>query len=251
MHINEFLREINRGLVSVQYVGSERLYGRYSIVYYPAGEEEAAKLVQSAAERFFPRVAAEFGLKLTRRVPVVIYREQSELNRFFGWPADEGTMGVYWAGTLRVLSPASWVLETGPDFQDTFFRTGPMVHEAAHLMVDYQTRSNYPRWFTEGLAQEIEQRLTGFVFEPPDSFTGWYPFSALERFDSLPDQQLAYYQSLLMVRYLYQQGGETMMSEILSDLAGGFSFTQVVNRNLGFNRCEFEANWRQWVDKAG
>jgi hypothetical protein len=248
MHIVWFLREINRGLVSVQHVGSERLYGRYSIVYYPGGEEEAAKIVQAAAERFLPRVATEFGIELTRRVPVIVYREQRELNRFFGWPADEGTMGVYWAGTIRVLSPKAWILETDADIEEIFFRTGPIVHEAAHLMVDYQTRSNYPRWLTEGLAQEIEQRLTGFTFEPPESILGWYSFTALENFDSLPDQQTAYYQSLLMVRYLNQQGGGGLMSAMLSDLAEGFSFNQALKRHLGFGMDEFEANWLQWVD---
>lgn len=252
MHISELLREINKGLVSAQYIGFERLYGKYSVVYYPRGEEDAARLVQAAAEKFFPQVAAEFRLDLKRREPVVVYRQQRELNRFFGWPADEGTMGVYWAGTIRVLSPNAWIPETdAAAVRETFFNSGPMVHEAVHLAVDYRTRGNYPRWLTEGLAQEFERRLTGFAFDPPEGPFSWYPFEALDGFDYLPDQHLAYYQSLLMVQYLYRLGGSAKIAALIEDMGRGLSFTQAMSNNFGYNITEFEAKWREWVDKDG
>ncbi|MEW6172766.1 MAG: hypothetical protein AB1510_06810 [Bacillota bacterium] len=250
IHINEFAREINRGLVPVQYIGLERLCGDYSVIYYPKGDERAARLVFAAAEQFFPKVAAEFGLSLRRRVPVVIYKDQSELNRFFGWPADEGTMGVYWAGTVRVLSPSSWIAEANADsLREVFFYTGPMVHEAAHLMVDYRAGGNYPRWLTEGLAQETERRLTGFTFDPPESNSNWYSLKDLERFDYLPDQRLAYYQSLLMVQYLFLHGGDANVFGLLNDLGQGSSFEQALARNTGCDLSEFETKWREWAGR--
>ncbi|HIE12973.1 MAG TPA: hypothetical protein EYP63_06070 [Desulfotomaculum sp.] len=194
------MREVNRSLVPVQCMGLERIGGDHCVVFYPQGEEEAAKLVLRTAERFFPVVADEFGVKLKRRVPVVLYREQSELNRVFGWPADEGTMGVYWGG-------------------------------------------NYPRWLTEGLAQEMERRLTGFRLEPPAGFPNCYPFSVLDDFDSLPDERLAYYQSYLMVGYLLEHGGDAKLKELLAELGRGCSFASALERTMGYGVSEFESRF--------
>ncbi|MEW6446949.1 MAG: hypothetical protein AB1426_02520 [Bacillota bacterium] len=222
----------------------ERIGGHYSVVFYPQGEEEAAKLVLRTAERFFPVVANGFGLTLRRRVPIVLYRDQKELNRIFGWPADEGTMGVYWGGVVRVLSPKSWLdVSDGAALEEAFSKNGPIVHEAVHLMVDYQTRGNYPRWLTEGLAQEMERRLTGFGFGPPEKLSNYYPFSALNDFDSLPDQHLAYHQSYLMVRYLFEHCGDGKVNRLLTELGHGRSFPSALQRTMGFGVPEFEAKF--------
>ncbi|MEW6572277.1 MAG: hypothetical protein AB1374_01375 [Bacillota bacterium] len=246
MYINEFAREINISLVPVQCLRLERISSHHSVVFYPKGEEEAARLVLRTAERFFPIVANEFGLKLKRKVPIVLYQEQRELNRIFGWPADEGTMGVYWGGVVRILSPHSWlnVLDKGT-LEENFSKNGPIVHEATHLVIDYETRGNYPRWLTEGLAQEMERRLTGFKFDPPKEHAGFYPFSALSDFDSLPDQRLAYYQSYLMVRYLLEQGGDRKVNRLLAELGRGCSFSSALQRTMGYNISEFERKFFQ------
>lgn len=243
-YINGFVREINRSLVPVQCIGLERIGGDHSVVFYPKGEEEAAKLVLRTAERFFPIVAKQFGLELKRRVPVVLYREQRELNRVFGWPADEGTMGVYWGGVIRILSPNSWLDASDRGaLEETFSKNGPIVHEAAHLMIDYETRGNYPRWLTEGLAQEMERRLTGFKFDPPAGFLNYYPFSALNDFDSLPDQHLAYHQSYLMVRYLLQHGDDAKVKKLLAELGRGRSFASALEQTMGYGVSEFESRF--------
>ncbi|MEW6771321.1 MAG: hypothetical protein AB1330_08020 [Bacillota bacterium] len=242
--VSEVLREINVRLVPVRCLGLQKVSGDYSVVYFPRGQEEEARLVLKGAERFLPEVAAVFGLDLKRRVPVVICREQEELNRLFGWPADEGTMGVYWAGTVWVLSPSSWVeAPDGAAREEKFFRSGPLVHEAAHLMVDYQTRGNYPRWLTEGLAQEVERRLVGFSFDPPREIAAWYPFFMLEQFDALPDQRVAYYQSFLMVQYLLRHGGEAGVAELLAALGQGQSFDRALEEVMGYDVSEFEARF--------
>ena len=46
-----------------------------------------------------------------------------------------------------------------------YFKEGPMVHEYTHLVVDELTGGNYSRWFTEGVAQYVEQQVTGYTLD--------------------------------------------------------------------------------------
>lgn len=73
-------------------------------------------------------------------------------------------MGVYWAGVIRILSPQDWLGDLSGTARNTVFREeGPVAHEYIHLLVDYKTSGNYPRWLTEGLAQFGEKCYAGVV----------------------------------------------------------------------------------------
>jgi len=54
-------------------------------------------------------------------------------------------MGVYWSGVIRILSPDEWLDEVPSRGREVLFsQQGPIAHEYIHLLVDYQTRGNYP-----------------------------------------------------------------------------------------------------------
>jgi hypothetical protein len=216
-----------------------------------------ARLVLDAAEKAYNQLAAKYDFQ-GRRIPVIIYPSRQELNRYFGWPAGESAMGAYWAGVIRVLAPEAWISgETGEAGEEgeklVFERSGPMLHEFTHLVVDSLTNGNVPRWLTEGLAQDEELRVNGFTLPAPANLGArHYSFSALDRgFDALPDQTLAYGQSLSAVKYIAAVYGEGKIREILAALGAGRDIDGALTAALGVNLEEFENGWKNWAGQNG
>jgi hypothetical protein len=179
-------------------------------------------MVLATAEEQFPAVKRFLGMQWTRPVLVIVHRDRASLREGFGWGPEETAMGVYWAGVIRILSPADWLgAEDAERMARLFRREGPVAHELAHLLIDYRTGGNYPRWLTEGLAQLAEREVVGFGRDAmaPSAAEPWYPLTELDReFDRLPDQELAYRQSLALVEYLEEAFGRPRIWQLLDAL---------------------------------
>ena len=188
-----------------------------------------------------------------RKILLVMYPSRESLRDSFGWSAVENALGAYWAGSIRLLSPSSWLAGFPADrISDAFKKDGPMVHELAHLLLDYVAKGNYPRWFTEGVAQYEEHEVTGFLWIEGDGrlvLNERYTLDQLEDFDSLDDQALAYRQSLLMVAFLKDRAGAGGLKSLASDLGRQRSFWEAVRKDTGLSRQDFEAPFAAWLPK--
>lgn len=153
-----------------------------------------------------------------------------------------------------MLSPRAMTDSADPDEQARVFReTGPMVHELTHLILDYRTRGNYPRWFSEGLAQFEEYRLMGYLWIEPESSLDQplYTLKQLQTdFESLPNQALAYRQSFLMVDFMVRAYGQAGLSKTIEELAKGSSFRRAMNNSTGTQLAQFEESWLEWVKRG-
>ncbi|MEG6522746.1 peptidase MA family metallohydrolase [Desulfotomaculum sp. 1211_IL3151] len=227
------------------------LNGDYFKVRYTPGNEQDATLVLTAAERFYSPIAEKYGYTGKGRIPIIVYNSRADLNRNFGWEANESAMGVYWAGVIRVLSPQVWIDEADPEmYREEFIQSGPMAHEFTHLVVDYITAGNYTRWFTEGMAQYEEYKLTGFEFDSLQATLDQplYPLAEMNlHFDDLPNQPLAYRQSYLAVRYIAEVHGEDVLKEVLKNLASGNKMEIALEKSLGVKMKNFEENYQNWA----
>ncbi len=245
----ELYREIARIHMEFQSRDLPSLEGKNIRVKYQEKDTKYAPMVLTASEKFYRPVAEKYGFNRREKVTVVVYPSKEELNASFGWPASESAMGVYWAGVIRVLSPGSWVEGESPEeVRNNFTNVGPMAHELTHLAVDYATRGNCPRWFTEGLAQLEEYRLTGFRFSyQSGSGEDFYSLKQMDRgFDDLPDQALAYREALSAVEYINTVYGEEKLLEIVSMLGSGWGMGDSLKGSLGMDLLSFEQNWRTW-----
>lgn len=229
----------------------EKMTSEHFYIKFKPEDRAEAVLVLRTAELFYRPVTEDFGYTPRAKVPLILYSSKEELNDSFGWEAKESAMGVYWAGAIRVLAPSQWLAEADPGrYEEAFITSGPMAHELTHLMVDYLTGGNYPRWFTEGLAQYQEYKLTGFEFNDPAGSLRQPLYSMrelTEDFDSLPNQPLAYSQSLAAVRYIVQHHGEDALHDMLKELGRGKDFGQAMRQVLGLEETRFEAKYKDWA----
>lgn len=235
-------QEVNLKTANFDQYQSEHYDIKYTTVDKPYVE-----LIATAAEEAYESVSSTFGLEPTRRTVIVVYPDSNSLSQSFGWDKDANAMGVYWAGSIRILSPREW-LPDDEDMQISFAREGPMVHEFAHLMVDEISRGNYNRWWTEGIAQYVEKKITGFEFSSP--FTGGKEFEYYElkrlgkHFDEL-DQSIAYWESLQAAEYIAQHYGEESLFAITEQLGQGKSLQKAIENILAISYTEWEDEFYQ------
>lgn len=220
-------------------------------LYYTDADQDVTDLVLQTAEEVYDEVVEQLGHRPAGRVPVILYHTRTDLREAFGWGNGESALGVYWHGTIRLLSPDAWL-----DYKEkskqarAFQKLNPIAHELTHYVLDYLTSGNYPRWFTEGLAQRVERKVTGFLWIEASSSLDQELYSLgdlRDRFDTLKNQPLAYRQSYLLVEYMVEEYGEEQLTRLIHLLAEGTLFDQAVERAYGTSMEQIYTGWKSWV----
>ncbi|MFA5536711.1 MAG: hypothetical protein WDA53_06015 [Bacillota bacterium] len=243
----DWVRETMKKSMEIKTYNWYALEGEYFRVKYQPVDASIARLVLETAEASFSDVNKLLDFEPKMTVPIFIYPNRVSLSKSFGWDGAINAMGVYWAGAIRILSPLEWIdIDNEESLIATFQEQGPIVHEYAHLLVDYKTHGNYPRWFTEGVAQYVEQKLTGYLLpEPVGEENLWYSFSKMDdKFDLLPNQDVAYRQSLLAVEYIVELKGFGAILAILDELAKGQTIKIAVESTTGLSFDDFEKSFK-------
>ena len=221
---------------------------QHFVVRYQDGDQDMAQMVIQAAEQSYEPVTTMLGYSPRAKTLLVMYPDRSELRKAFGWSGDESAMGVYWGGVIQVLSPRDW-MKTAVS-ADEFARSGPMTHEFTHLVFDHMTNGNYPRWFTEGLAQYAEYRINGYEWLTSTNSLSHRLYSLAEldgQFDELPNQSLAYRESFAAVRYIAEVHGDGALRQIIDQLRAGRKLQQAVTAVLTMSYPEYEQAWQKWA----
>ncbi|NMA01513.1 MAG: hypothetical protein GX923_02950 [Clostridia bacterium] len=223
-------------------------------VKYTGIPKETAQLVLETGQEVFNPVSELLGYAPSGKIPVIVYPTKEALNKSFGWEGDKSAMGVYWMGTIRILAPEAWLEGASQEEKAVAFKTmGPMAHEFAHLVVDYKTKGNYTRWFTEGIAQYAEKELIGFILDEPTqkAKANIYSFSQLDStFDDQPDQELAYWQSLVAIEYLIEKYQPEVLQDLLNELALGNNLDNAFRKVLGYDTLEFESILKEYINES-
>lgn len=254
MYAYALFRDAFRAGVLARTVWRPAVESEHFIVKYRpgGGSDKFARIVLETAEMYYRPVANDFGYMPKNKILIIMHPSCEDLNRVFGWPAQESAMGVYWAGVIRVVSPKALIAAADLHWAQEFYRrSGPLAHELTHLYIDYLTNGNYPRWFTEGVAQYEEYKLTGFRFKDSRGSLNQplYSLEEMGKFDSLPNQYLAYRQSFEIVRYLVEIYGKDIINNIIKQLARGKSMDEALAINTGISTTSLEEQWEKWVVK--
>lgn len=219
-------------------------------IKYTQADADTVDMIAEAAEAAYTPVTHEFNYAPQGKTLILVQPNKNELRQAFGWSGNESAMGVYWGGAIQLLSPHVWL--SGGDSVQEFIHSGPMVHEYTHLVFDYLTNGNYPRWFTEGLAQYVEYRVNDYEWQTKtNTLEGkLYTMADLEGdFDQLPNQSLAYRQSLAAVRYISDVYGDDALQDIIIDLKNGQGLEKAIQKRTGLGYPAFESSWQEWAVK--
>lgn len=217
-------------------------------IKYTSSDADVVSMIAQAAEAAYQPVVNALGYAPHGKSLILIHPNKNELRQAFGWSDNESAMGVYWGGTIQLLSPHVW-LNKGESVEE-FIHSGPMVHEYTHMVFDYLTNGNYPRWFTEGLAQYVEYRVNNYEWKTKDNTLDatMYTMAQLDQqFDELPNQALAYRESLAAVRYIAEVYGEDKLQEVINGLKAGKTMDKSIRQALGQDYPSFTVSWQQWA----
>ena len=215
------------------------------ILKFSEEDREVSGFVLDTAERYYAAVTEMMECRPKNKVLLIIYPDQETLNKSFGWAGDKSAAGAYWAGSVRVLSPFAFAggEKNVAQIKRVFLAQGPVAHELTHYVLDEKTGGNYPRWLSEGLAQYVEEKITGFRLEEPSfqQHRELYPLSRMDRgYDTLPDQVVAYWQSLEAVNLLIDRYGMEKIHDLLTALRTGLKIDQALPQVYGMSVTELE-----------
>lgn len=249
--VRPYLRALERHRILSGLEGYQLQTSEHYDLYYNKADENVVPLILETAERVWAPVGAQMEGTPRGRVPLIIYPSRDELRKAFGWGQSESALGVYWQGTIRLLSPNVWLDGTKRTYDlKEFERLNPIAHELAHYILDERTGGNYPRWFTEALAQQVEERVTGYVWLEPTSRIAQelYDYDELNMtFQALPNQPLAYRQSYLFLRWLAERSGEEAVDQMIQRLARGIPFPDAFTAAYGGSPDQLFSEWQQWA----
>lgn len=247
-----FYRERGKAAALADLAGYQNRSSDHFQVFFTQVDQNVVGMVLETAEAVYHPVISQVGHRPAAKIPLIIHASRAEMRAAFGWGQTESAIGVYWAGTIRLLSPNVWAPKLRAKDQAKVFRKlNPLAHELTHLVLDYHTNGNYPRWFTEGLAQRVEHQVSGYLWIEPESTLRQrlYTRSELERsFAQLENQPLAYRQSFLLVEYMVQEYGEESLSRLIGLLGQGVPFRTAVQSALGVSVAVLFEEWFVWVN---
>ncbi|WP_425059108.1 hypothetical protein SCACP_37730 [Sporomusa carbonis] len=218
------------------------------IIRYTEKDADTIDMVAQAAEAAYQPVTAALNYAPGGKTLILVYPDRQAMKQAYGWAGDAGAMGFYWGGIIQILSPKAWMKDSQSVAE--FMVNGPIVHEYTHLVLDYMTRGNYTRWFTEGLAQYVEYRVNGYEWVTADNGLGGKLYTMAEldgNFDGLPNQALAYRQSLALVRYIDEVHGDAKLNQVLGSLKAGVKVDKAIEKALGMDYGTYESLVNAWA----
>lgn len=244
-----------------RYAGWEKAASDHFILSYLPEDEPYAGLVLAEAETVYREFAKQFRFAPQKPVPLVLYAHHEQMQERFGWPASEKASGVYYGGVIYLLSPRVLLPDTGAaspggrELAEWYHHEGPLVHEYTHLYLDMLANNNFPRWYTEGLAQLVEYEMIGYEWVSLDNRLNQqplYPFDQLHRdFDKLENVALAYRQSFKWVQFMKQVHGEEALVRFHQQLARQIPFERAWEEVFGQSLERSYDIWLNEVRKGG
>lgn len=203
-------------------------------IYFKTDEKDIAEATGNIIEEHYEEVCSYFDYYPKGDIPIIIYDKKKTLMDTVKLEGDIPPVGVYYGGTINLLSPNIWIKENNIE---EYKKNTPVIHEFTHLIVDEKTRGNYPLWLTEGLALFMEKKTIGFEWKEGIGETSNISLKDLnDNFDDIKIE-IAYRKSYEAINYLNSNYEFDKINLLLDNLGIGdninTSLKKVFKLNLG------------------
>lgn len=209
----------------------------YAQYHYTCNQADLA-IIRKEFSSVYPPINRLYRFKPPQKIPFIIYKDPLQMQNIIHSPIKQLPMGIYWLGQIHILAPSAWLDGDEQEKKCAFELLGPIAHEYTHYIIDYATYGNYPKWFSEGLAQYTEQLLAKL---PPYSATAllsedYYALEEIEYyFDLLPNQQLVYLEAFLAVLIIIERFSFDFIRQLLDILKNGDKMMSILSaKNLNY-----------------
>lgn len=241
MPVNSIVKYIEKARI-LNRVSDYDVYETDKFIIRHDNDTEIAELTANILNKYYDSVCSMFNYYPNNKIDVIIYNDGEELLENTRLKKDTPPLGVYYSGTISILSPRLWA---GPDdiFQEVYEKQGPLVHEFTHLLVDNLTNGNYPLWLTEGVALYVEYETTGFEWGRNLTEHSHISIEDLnENFHNI-DANLSYRKSFEIVRSISETWGFDKLRLLLDSLGEGNSMDKSTERILKVSLGDIEKNY--------
>lgn len=210
-------------------------HGPITVLYPPSQKAEGATVL-AEAQRDYGLETKNLNVRSSYPLLFIVYPNMAGMNVAVGEPAAQNNIGLYYAGTISILSPLAWLPSS--HWAAPFAYESPVGHEMGHALLAAVAHGNYPAWFNEGVAQYEDAHVTGFVWLTRSNALHGRPASdplysyaqLTGNFYALRNQSLAYREGLALVQYLIQQHGQGQFDRFIHALGQGGSFSSVLSQ---------------------
>ena len=182
-----------------------------------------------------------YDVEIDEKVTVEIYPNPADFEvRTFGMPGNPGYLGVCFGPVFTINSPATSLANW----------ESVLYHEFCHTITLTLTRNRMPRWLSEGISvYEEEERNSAWGQRMSVGYKDRILSGRMQKISEMSaaflsaqsgeDTQFAYFQSYLVVKFLFKNYGIEAMRALLRDLGEGVTMNEALaNRVAPLNELD-------------
>ena len=214
----------------------QNLSSHFTVLFEGPAEQELAGTALQALESAYWRIGTALLAYPSTIITVILYTEEQfrDITRSPGWAG-----GVY-DGTIRI--PTREALNNRSEFEKV------LAHEFTHALVRNLAPSGAPTWLNEGLAVMFEKGDLSWAEQLVRNAPSLIPLSQLhDSFLKLREEQvpLAYAESALAIRMLFDRAGPLTLALLLKDLDARHEFAAAFDHRFSLSYIEFQTVWHE------
>ncbi|OQX95575.1 hypothetical protein B6I21_04770 [candidate division KSB1 bacterium 4572_119] len=237
------------GFSQIRNIQWERISHSGIIVFHTKKDKKNAEQILSQLVNAYPQIASEIGGQSKDSIYVHLTPSELIYRKFVGEHFPRWSEGAaYSARNIIILKSPRFSTRRGNVHTTA-------IHELTHILLNNAVRGNpVPRWFNEGLAVYY----SGEKMYTSGSLISKALISksiiSLEDIDKVlkfhkDKAHLAYQQSYLAVRYLFEQFGKAKVKQIIFLMGQGQNIDGAMSATIGMDFFDFEYDWYHHLQK--